>query len=223
VSALGRVQYGFQGLPPAKVVGGRVVVQLGDSDSDNDAFVPSTTAPPVKTAPVTKSDPSPETVSSGKQRAPSSANSPVQRGREVVRPNVNTRLVLDIEDAAVLEDIDHLNLYRPTRANSAEPPMVELRQRGSQNASSSSDKEKQCGRTKADPMPCGHAGRFSECALCPRAGGATASSEGHIYQAPTRGGAEKFNVKVMQRNTFLTFADPEQADVQGSKKRSRSH
>lgn len=220
---------------PARVVGGRVLIQFDEADEDLLPSVPMTT---VETLSIPKlslsgintpeSTPSSPLIQALEALPPPSIDQAKSRGRSgAVKPLRNQRMpskssqrvVVDIEDVDVL--LEGTCNKCQTRPSSADPPLVELRRRAGNCVVPTLASGARCGLSKALPSPCGFSGRFAECALCPR----------NNHQAHAQGGgvacaACNCGLKVVARNTFLTFAkdDGDDSDdmAPGARRRTKS-
>jgi len=163
------------------------------------ASSPSAALPPPP-APLTRRGRSPQKI-----RDSRSSKRDIKQERQPMGP----RVVVDIEDFGVIEDV-YMGGERPS---SADPPMVELRRRGHNDGCTTSDciRENRCIIPKDKSAACSVAGRFAECAMCPRALGQTLQSGCSNHETQRRGGcaACSCGLKVVTRNSFLTVLEGE--------------
>lgn len=206
---------------PARVVRGRVVVQLDDDEEPLSVTAPESFLPLANISPPERDlDNIPE------EESPAEAAKVLKRmrGRQpAVCEQKRERVIVDVEDQHFLwEDAELAGLHNMARRtdgrpNSSDPPLVEVRRRAGNCVVMPSSIEGRCALSKATPTPCGVAGRFKECALCPRSLG----QEGPGCNSGTCA-ACNCGLKVIARNTFLTFAEVETDQSIGSRRRSQS-
>jgi len=199
---------------PAQVIRGRVTLPIDDDDID-DLFNTAIAEPVFSTtttrtlAKLLSPKPSPKLMAASApnlQALAAMGHAASEPARTRNKPLLNKslkmqRIVVDIEDFGVIGEPESYN-GRQSRPSSADPPLVELRRRSVLNTAQDQSSDR-CSLQKGTPAPCGVAGRFSECALCPR--------------------AHELGVRVKSHNTFLTFeTDADEAEAQGSRRRSMS-
>jgi len=206
---------------PARVVRGRVVVQLDDDEEPLSVNAPDSTFPLANISP---SQPESQDAIVEEARVTAAAVRQRVRGRQAAAgtPAIRERVIVDVEDQHFLwEDAELAGNYNMARRfdgrpNSSDPPLVEVRRRGGNCSVASSSTGERCSLSKGLPSLCGVAGRFKECALCPRSLG----QDGPGCNSGTCA-ACNCGLKVIARNTFLTFAEVE-TDQTGSRRRSQS-
>jgi hypothetical protein len=219
--------------PPAQVVRGKVIVDMGDDDipipmlarsekeRKSSSSEPDTELEPMAQQVIGSSStaavpPPPAPIATrgrSTQRICDSSGSKCER-----RQPRGPRVVLDIEDVSAIEDEE--------RPNSADPPMVELRRRGHPDGCTTiarlvvtpmgitlmtdCSKENRCIIPKDKSTACSVAGRFAECAMCPRSKGQTLQSGCSNHETQKRGCAAcSCGLKVVAKNSFLTVLGSE--------------
>jgi hypothetical protein len=137
------------------------------------------------------------------------------------RQPMGPRVVVDLEDVGALADL-YMDGGRP---RSADPPMVELRRRGHHDGCTASEcsKENRCIIPKDKSAACSVAGRFAECAMCPRSKGQALQSGCSNLETHRRGGcaACSSGLKVVTRNSFLTVVGSEDCGADEEKPGAR--
>lgn len=210
---------------PAHVVKGRVIIQMDDDDDDINLPMVGGGAEPVLLANAGGSvagppaQPASSASSSRDWQASSSAAAPKSAMPQKTRaPSGRTAASgLAKEDRVILDIEDYGAIAGRSRPSSADPPLVEVRRRARTGASPS-----RCSISKGIGSHCQLAGRFSECAMCPRGRGRCGSSESVDHAAETCA-ACNIGVRIVARNTFLTIEGHEpDKDKERSKRRSRS-
>jgi len=144
--------------------------------------------------------------SAQKIRDSRSSKHDIQQERQPTGP----RVVVDIEDFSAIDDV-YVSEERQ-RTNSADPPLVELRRKGPDGSittelyHSDCTRENRCIIPKDKSAACSVAGRFAECAMCPRAKGQMMQTGCSSHDTTRRGGcaACSCGLKVVTRNSFLT-------------------
>jgi len=206
---------------PARVVRGRVVVQLDDDEEPLSMNISEATFSGANSAgpqPESQDVTVEEALATVVEEAPPAAVTQKRGRQEATTPTNRERVMVDVEDVHFsFEDVHVLGGNCNRRPSSSDPPLVELRRRAGNCVVPSSSCGERCGLSKAEPTPCSLAGRFSECALCPRSQGKSGTGCG------TAGPCAACNcgLKVIARNTFLTFAEHETENF-GSRRRSQS-
>jgi len=231
---------------PAQVVRGKVIVDMGDDDIPVPMFarserVSSHSEPDSEQEPMAQ-----QVIGSSSAAAVPPPPAPIAtRGRSAQRICDSSsskrerrqprgpRVVLDIEDVSAIEGEE--------RPNSADPPMVELRRRAKGDGCTTiarlvvtpmgitlmtdCSKENRCIIPKDKSTACSVAGRFAECAMCPRSKGQTLQSGCSNHETQKRGCAAcSCGLKVVAKNSFLTVLGSEgyTADEENPGARRRS-
>lgn len=204
---------------PTQLVDGRVLVKLDDDAEprfDTDELPPMTIlAPAFGVAVVNRVCPTnPEPTPTIHLAARSLARA------EDSTESKTARVLVDIEDVDAVAGLCgecHSRPALPPERRRKARSVDSLVARG-RDVSKAACSTQRCSLPKTERTPCNVAGRFSECALCPRN-----SSDATAASGPrTPCAACECGLRVVARNTFLTITPIDDRNKPGAKVRSKS-